>query len=93
MVCRLLKSLEGGQLPDNGGPLSVDGIVYISRSGSRPVNLPNIYTDLVKLLPDDRAARLEGLYKHQPPLWQRCGSCWRRSQAGERYCCWTTSRI
>ena len=63
MVCRLLKSLEGGQLPDDGGPLSVDGIVYISRSGSRPVNLPNLYADLAKLLPDDRVARLEGLYK------------------------------
>jgi tetratricopeptide (TPR) repeat protein len=63
MVCRLLKSLEGGQLPDDGGPLSVDGIVYISRSGSRPVNLPNVYADLAKLLPNDQAARLEGLYK------------------------------
>jgi hypothetical protein len=63
MVCRLLKSLEGGQLPDDGGPLSVDGIVYISRHGSRPVNLPNVYADLAKLLPNDQAARLEGLYK------------------------------
>src|SRR3712207_7099478 len=30
MVCRLLKSLEGGRLPDEGGDLSVDGIVYLS---------------------------------------------------------------
>jgi hypothetical protein len=63
MVCRLLKSLEGGQLPDDGGPLSVDGIVYISRGGARPVNLLNVYTDLAKLLPNDQTARMEGLYK------------------------------
>jgi len=29
MVCRLLKALEGGQLPDDDGPLSIDGIVYL----------------------------------------------------------------
>jgi len=33
-ACRLLKSLESGQLPDDGGALSVDGIVYLSETGS-----------------------------------------------------------
>jgi TIR domain len=84
MVCRLLKSLEGGQLPDNGGPLSVDGIVYISRSGSRPVNLQNVYADLAKLLPDDQATRAgtcqgPGAPRQQPAATGRrtmTTTCW-----------------
>ena len=53
MVCRLLKSLEGGRLPDDGGPLNVDGIVYLSATGSRRVNFPHLYADLCKLLPEN----------------------------------------
>jgi tetratricopeptide (TPR) repeat protein len=64
MVCRLLKSLESSQLPDNLGPMSVDGIVYLSGAGSRRVNFPNIYADLCKLLADDVASRLDALYKN-----------------------------
>jgi tetratricopeptide (TPR) repeat protein len=63
MVCRVLKSLEGGQLPDGGGPLQVDGIVYLSASGSRRVTVPNLYADLTKLLPDTTANALDVLYK------------------------------
>ncbi|MBL7091104.1 TIR domain-containing protein [Acidovorax sp.] len=62
MVCRVLKSLESGRLPDDY-PLSVDGIVYLSTSGSHRVTVPNLYTDLIKLLPDDVAERLDALYK------------------------------
>ena len=49
MVCRLLKSLQGGRLPENGETsnggkkLEVDGIVYLSERGSRKVNFPDIY--------------------------------------------------
>lgn len=64
MVCRLLKSLEHGQLPDDLGPMSVDGIVYLSATGSRRVNFPNIFADLCKLLPDEGAQRLDALYKN-----------------------------
>ncbi len=64
MVCRLLKSLEGGKLPDDGGPLSVDGIVYLSKIGTRRVNVPNLYADLCKLLPSDVANNLEEYYKN-----------------------------
>jgi tetratricopeptide (TPR) repeat protein len=64
MVCRLLKSLENGQLPDNLGPMSVEGIVYLSATGSRRVNFPNIFADLCKLLADDVASRLDALYKN-----------------------------
>ena len=53
MVCRLLKALEGGQLPDDLGEMKVDGIVYLSESGSHRVNFPNIFADLSKLLPSE----------------------------------------
>ena len=64
MVCRLLKMLESGQLPDDLDPLDVDGIVYLSATGSRPVNFPNIFADLCKLLPAETAERLDALYKN-----------------------------
>ena len=63
MVCRLLKSLEKGQLPDEGGQLSVDGIVYLSEAGSHRVNVPNLYSDLCQLLPKDVAEKLERIYR------------------------------
>jgi tetratricopeptide (TPR) repeat protein len=63
MVCRLLKALEGGQLPDEGGPLAVDGIVYLSPVGAHKVSYPNLFADLTRLLPDDTAQRLEQLYQ------------------------------
>ena len=63
MVCRLLKALEGGQLPDDGGPLAVDGIVYLSPVGAHTVSFPNLFADLTRLLPDEVAKRLEQLYQ------------------------------
>jgi hypothetical protein len=63
MVCRLLRSLEGGKLPDDGGELLVDGIVYISARSGHSVNLPNLYSDLCKLLPEQMAKYLEQFYK------------------------------
>jgi tetratricopeptide (TPR) repeat protein len=53
MVCRILKGLERGVLPDDLGPLDVDGIIYLSAIGSRRVTAPNLYEDLLKLLPED----------------------------------------
>jgi tetratricopeptide (TPR) repeat protein len=64
LVCRLLKSLEAGRLPDDGGPLEVDGIVYLSATGTRRVNMPNLYSDLSKLLPEEAAAHLDSLFKN-----------------------------
>lgn len=63
MVCRLLKSLEGGNLPDDGGALSVDGIVYLGESGAHKVNFPHLFADLCRLLPDDSAKELSAVYK------------------------------
>jgi len=62
LVCRLLAALEDGHLP-GGGPLAVDGIVYLSATGTRRINLPNLYADLSRLLPED-AARLDALFRN-----------------------------
>jgi tetratricopeptide (TPR) repeat protein len=63
MVCRLLKALEGGRLPDNLGELDVDGIVYLSPGGAHPVNFPNLFADLCRLLSQDDADRLMQRYR------------------------------
>lgn len=63
MVCRLLKALEAGHLPDDGGDLSVSGIVYLSPTGQHPIDFPNLYTDLTLLLPAETAERLQDRYR------------------------------
>jgi tetratricopeptide (TPR) repeat protein len=62
MVCRLLKALEGGRLPDEGGALPVDGIVYLS-ARSHGITFPNLFADLARLLPEDTVRRLDRLYQ------------------------------
>jgi len=65
MVCRLLQSLQGGQLPDDGGPLTVDGIVYLSATRSlHRVSLPDVYAGLTQLLPDKVVKQLDAVYKN-----------------------------
>lgn len=64
MVCRLLKSLEGGELPDGLGRMRAEGIVYLSESGSHRVNFANLFYDLCKLLPADAANALDAVYKN-----------------------------
>jgi tetratricopeptide (TPR) repeat protein len=56
-------------LPDDLGKLDVDGIVYLSPSGAHPVNFPNLFDDLCRLLPDEAAGRLRQAYRdpHQTP--------------------------
>ena len=63
MICRILKSLESGILPDDLGALTVDGIVYLSALGTRPINLPNLFADLCQLLPADTARQLDASYR------------------------------
>ena len=63
MVCRLLKALESGHLPDDLGELRLSGIVYLSAVGSRRISFPNLFEDLLKLLPADQRPPLEALYK------------------------------
>ncbi len=62
-VCRVLKALERGVLPDDLGPLEVDGIIYLSAIGSRRVNAPNLYEDLLKLLPAESVRRVEPIVR------------------------------
>jgi tetratricopeptide (TPR) repeat protein len=65
MVCRLLRSLEGGELPDDGGPLPVDGIVYLSNARSfHRVNVPDLYGSLTRLLPEETVKHLDLIYKN-----------------------------
>lgn len=63
MVCRLLKSLESGKLPDNAEELKMDGIVYLSEATSKKINFANIFADLCKLLEPETAKKLESIYK------------------------------
>jgi tetratricopeptide (TPR) repeat protein len=65
MVCRLLRSLEGGQLPDDGGALTIDGIVYLSAARSfHRTNVADLHASLTKLLPDEKAGQLDALYRN-----------------------------
>lgn len=61
LVCRLLRGLERGLLPDDLGALSADGIVYLSMVGGRKVSFEAIFADLCKLLPAEAAQRLAAL--------------------------------
>jgi tetratricopeptide (TPR) repeat protein len=63
LVCRLLKALEAGRLPDGLGQLPVDGIVYLSPAGTHPVSFPNLFADLCRLLPPPHADRLLQRYR------------------------------
>ena len=73
MVCRLLKGLEAGQIPDVEGDstaITVGGIVYLSSNGMHQVEYPTLVADLLRLLPADAAQRLQRLYQdrhHTPP--------------------------
>jgi len=64
MVCRLLKGIENGQLPDNLGEMKAEGIVYLSEAGSHRVTFANIFYDLCKLLPSQKAQELDTVYKN-----------------------------
>jgi len=64
MICRLLKGIEIGQLPDNLGEMKADGIVYLSEVGSHRVNFANIFYDLCKLLPSPKAQEMDAIYKN-----------------------------
>lgn len=67
MVCRLLRALESGRLPDDGGPpFTIDGIVYLSARAGHPVNFANLFADLCKLLPEAKARQLDQFYRDGP---------------------------
>jgi len=67
MVCRLLKGVEAGRLPDDLsqalGELAVDGLIYLSQNATRTITAANLYADLCKLLPAETAQRMQALYR------------------------------
>lgn len=63
MVCRLLKSLEMGLLPDDRGKFETGGIIYLSEFGSHKIGFANFFEDLCSLLPPDVAKIHEQIYK------------------------------
>jgi tetratricopeptide (TPR) repeat protein len=66
MVCRFLKGLEGGRVPDLEGDLAevtVRGIVYLSRNGLHKVDYPTLVADLLRLLSAETAQRLRDIYE------------------------------
>ena len=63
LVCRVLKAVEAGHLPDDGGPMEVDGIVYLSGLGSRRVEFAHLFADLCRLLPEEAARPLDALFR------------------------------
>ena len=72
MVCRLLKDLEAGRIPDVKGnftAITVGGIVYLSSNGAHQVQYPTLVADLLRLLPAGAAGRLQRLYQdpHHTP--------------------------
>ena len=96
MVCRLLRSLEGGRLPDDGGALAVDGIVYLSSRAWHPVKFPYVFSDLCRLLPEDvaeAAARSGTVILEAEPRGADAGAAGCISRAAAPSFCWTTSRM
>ena len=67
MVCRLLKGLEAGRVPGVEGDfanVAVGGIVYLSRNGIHKVEYPTLVSDLLLLLPEGEAERLQRIYRN-----------------------------
>jgi tetratricopeptide (TPR) repeat protein len=64
MVCRLLKSLEKGLLPDNSTGIDFSGIIYMNEVGSRPINFPNIFSDLSILVEESKRRHLMQLQEN-----------------------------
>src|SRR5690606_1665716 len=63
-VCRVLKALESGRLPDDLGPLSVDGIVYLSTGkGEYRISVPTLFAGLSKLLAPKAAETVDAIYR------------------------------
>ena len=97
MVCRLLKGLEAGRIPDvEGDPaeITVGGIVYLSRNGVHTVDYPTLVADLLRLVPAEVGAASAAAVPEPAPRAAGVDAvaCWRPSRSASRWwCCWTTS--
>lgn len=63
MICRLMKSLEQGILPDDRGKFDVGGMVYLHETGLNKIGFANLFGDLCILLPREIANNQEKIYK------------------------------
>jgi hypothetical protein len=63
MVCRILKGVEAGSLPDGLGQLPVEAIDCLSPAGIHQINFPNLFSDLCGLLSKEAADRLANRYR------------------------------
>lgn len=63
IVCRLLKGIETGTLPDDLGELPVSGVVYLSEQRARRVSFPHLFEDLTKLVDPGSAEKAESIYR------------------------------
>lgn len=63
MVCRLLRSLERGLLPDDLDKFEAEGIIYLSEVGMHKIGFANLFGDLCRLLPPNIANHVEQIYK------------------------------
>ncbi|WP_291131768.1 TIR domain-containing protein [Flavobacterium sp. UBA7682] len=64
MVCRLLKSLERGILPDDSKGIDLSGIIYMTEIGSRPISFPNLFADLSLLVEENKRESLMQLQEN-----------------------------
>ncbi|MCU1575278.1 MAG: hypothetical protein JWO93_3360 [Micrococcaceae bacterium] len=66
LVCRLLKGLEEGYVPDvadDRAAIPVGGIIYLSPSGNHRATYPNLINDLCRLLRPESAQHIQALYQ------------------------------
>jgi tetratricopeptide (TPR) repeat protein len=63
IVCRLLDALQRGCLPDSDESIDVDGIVYLSATGSRRISFSTLFEDLCQMLPPEQLPALDSIYK------------------------------
>jgi tetratricopeptide (TPR) repeat protein len=71
MVSRVLRALEGGQIPEDTAPMDVDGIVYLGLAAGRPISFGNMYADLSSLLQPEKREKLERIWTEHPNVQEQ----------------------
>ena len=59
LVCRVLRGLETGRLPDQGAALAAEGIVYLSGRGGNRLDAAGLLSGVARLLSPEAQARAE----------------------------------
>jgi tetratricopeptide (TPR) repeat protein len=63
LACRVLRSLENGEFPNDLGEFQVGGIVYLSTISNYKVNVANVFSGVLQLLEPEKASKVEELYR------------------------------